>query len=122
MLDAVSRKSLLGGVETAAGRDDVSAAKHDCANGGIKAPPKLIGGQGSDAVGRVVAPCRRFQLFVDRLQQRQLHFDDVRPEEWTPGYAGNSSRVDFYLKRERTIVEAKVTCKGLDQKEVAKAG
>jgi hypothetical protein len=96
----------------------------------------------SDPVERIVALCRRFQVFVDRLQHRQrsrpafsvqdeydvqdllhavlkLHFDDVRPEEWTPSYAGNSSRVDFYLKRERTIVEAKMTRKGLNQKEVA---
>ena len=99
-------------------------------------------GLDSDAVERTIALCRRFQFFVDCLQKRQrnrpafdvtdeydvqdilhgilrLHFDDVRPEEWTPSYAGNSSRVDFYLKRERTIVEAKMTRKGLDQKEIA---
>jgi hypothetical protein len=81
-------------------------------------------------------------LFVDRLQVRQrgraplavkdeydvqdllhailtLHFDDVRPEEFTPSYAGNASRVDFYLPRERIIVEAKMTRNNLGQKEVA---
>ncbi len=25
-----------------------------------------------------------------------IYFDDIRPEEWTPNYAGGSSRVDFY--------------------------
>jgi len=48
-----------------------------------------------------------------------LHFDDVRPEEFTPSYAGNASRVDFYLPRERIIVEAKMTRNNLGQKEVA---
>lgn len=25
----------------------------------------------------------------------QLYFDDIRPEEWTPSYAGGSRRIDF---------------------------
>jgi len=96
----------------------------------------------ADPVATVVALCRRFQLFVDRLQTRQrsrqslavadeydvqdllhailkLHFDDVRPEEWTPSYAGNASRIDFLLPRERTIIEAKMTRQNLGQREVA---
>jgi hypothetical protein len=28
-----------------------------------------------------------------------LYFDDIRAEEWTPSYAGSSSRMDFLLKR-----------------------
>lgn len=48
-----------------------------------------------------------------------LHFDDVRPEEWTPSYAGNASRVDFLLKDQQLVIEAKMTRKGLDQKTVA---
>jgi len=95
-----------------------------------------------DVVAQVALLCRRFQLFVDRLQHRQrqrqaftvddeydvqdlmhailrLHFDDVRPEEWTPSYAGRSSRVDFLLPRERVIVEVKMTRQGLGQREVA---
>ena len=39
----------------------------------------------------------------------KLHFDDVRPEEWTPSYAGSSSRVDFLLKEERIVIEVKKT-------------
>jgi hypothetical protein len=91
---------------------------------------------------RIVTLCRRFPLFVERLQSRQrgrmplavddeydvqdvlyamliLHFDDVRPEEFTPSYAGNASRVDFLLPRERVVVEAKMTRANLGQKEVA---
>lgn len=48
----------------------------------------------------------------------KVHFEDVRPEEWTPGYAGNSSRMDFLLKAFGLVVEAKMTRKNLDQKEV----
>lgn len=31
----------------------------------------------------------------------RVHFDDVRPEEPNPTISGQSSRVDFFLKRER---------------------
>jgi hypothetical protein len=94
-----------------------------------------------DPVARVIALCRRFPLFVERLQYRQrsrpsvevkdeydvqdllhailkLHFDDVRPEEWTPSYAGNSSRIDFLLPAERMLIEAKMTRANLGQREV----
>ncbi|HEY2093138.1 MAG TPA: hypothetical protein VGJ81_14735 [Thermoanaerobaculia bacterium] len=47
-----------------------------------------------------------------------LFFDDIRPEEWTPSYAGKSSRVDFLLKNERTVVELKKTRPGLTGKEI----
>lgn len=48
----------------------------------------------------------------------RLHFDDVRPEEWTPSYAGKASRMDFLLKRERIVVEVKKTREGLANREV----
>jgi hypothetical protein len=48
----------------------------------------------------------------------KVHFDDVRPEEWTPSYAGNASRMDFLLKNDQLVIEAKMTRKGLDQKEI----
>lgn len=38
-----------------------------------------------------------------------LHFDDIRPEEWTPSYAGKASRLDFLLKTEQIVVETKKT-------------
>lgn len=47
-----------------------------------------------------------------------LEFDDVRPEEWTPSYAGKSSRVDFLLKPEEIVIEVKKTRSGLGAKEV----
>ena len=47
-----------------------------------------------------------------------IHFDDIRPEEWTPSYAGKSSRMDFLLKDYKTIIEVKRTRKGLTGKEV----
>ncbi len=33
----------------------------------------------------------------------KIYFDDVRPEEWTPSYAGKSSRMDFLLKKEKLV-------------------
>ena len=48
----------------------------------------------------------------------RLHFDDIRPEEWTPSYAGKSTRMDFLLKQEKVVVEVKKTRKGLDAKRL----
>jgi hypothetical protein len=102
----------------------------------------ILGSAEGSAEERILALCRRFPLFVERLQARQrnrppitvedeydvqdflhgilkLHFDDVRPEEVTPSYAGNTSRVDFFLPRERIVVEAKKTRDRLGQREVA---
>jgi hypothetical protein len=85
--------------------------------------------------------CERFHLVVRQLRSRhdsrstldvqdeydaqdlfhallQLHFDDVRAEEWTPSYAGKSSRMDFLLKQERIVIEIKKTRSGLDAKEL----
>ena len=47
-----------------------------------------------------------------------LFFDDVRPEEYSPSYAGKASRVDFLLKNESIVVEAKMTRSGLAEKQV----
>lgn len=94
-----------------------------------------------DAEALVVLLCRRFPLFAEQIKHRhdkratvdigdeydvqdalhavlRLHFDDVRPEEVTPSIAGNSGRMDFLLKTERIVVEAKMTRKGLDQRKV----
>jgi hypothetical protein len=96
----------------------------------------------TDPITKITALCRRFPLFAERLKSRQrgrqpfeisdeydvqdllhavlkLHFDDVRPEEWTPSYAANSSRVDFLLPHERAIIETKMTRSNLGQREVA---
>ena len=89
----------------------------------------------------VLALCRRFHLFATQLGYRHggrpplsikdeydvqdlfhaillLHFDDVRPEEVTPSYAGNSSRVDFYLPDARLVIEVKMTRDSLQQRQV----
>ena len=48
----------------------------------------------------------------------QLHFHDIRAEEWTPSYAGAASRVDFLLKPERTVLEIKKTRRTLTEKKL----
>lgn len=48
----------------------------------------------------------------------KIHFGDIRIEEWTPSYAGKSSRMDFILKDLGVIIEVKKTRKGLGDKEL----
>jgi hypothetical protein len=43
--------------------------------------------------------------------------DDIRPEEWTPSYAGAAARMDFLLKNEQLVIEVKKTRSGLGAKE-----
>ena len=43
----------------------------------------------------------------------RVFFDDVRPEDFSPERAGARSRIDFVLKQERIVVEAKMTRAGL---------
>jgi len=49
----------------------------------------------------------------------RLHFVDIRPEEYTPSYAGKASRMDFLLKQESIVVEIKMTRTGLGAKELS---
>lgn len=40
-------------------------------------------------------------------------YDDVRPEEYSPSYAGSSSRIDFLLKDEQIVIEVKMASEKL---------
>lgn len=94
-----------------------------------------------DNVGRIRLICERFPKIARQLVERhdsrptiiiedeydvqdllhallRLEFEDIRPEEQTPSYAGKSSRMDFLLKPERVVVEVKKTRKGLGGAEV----
>ena len=85
--------------------------------------------------------CSRFHLVAKQLKSRysdretlivndeydaqdllhallHIYFDDIRPEEWTPSYAGGCSRVDFLLKQEQIIIEVKKTRKSLKEKDI----
>jgi hypothetical protein len=100
-----------------------------------------VGRPTRDAVELVTNLCRRFHHFVRQMRVRhggrasmqfadeydvqdamhallRLHFTDVRAEEWTPSYAGRSTRMDFLLKPERVVIEVKMTRRGLTQREV----
>lgn len=48
----------------------------------------------------------------------KLHFEDVREEEYTPSYGGSSTRMDFFLKNESTVIEIKKTRNRLSDKEI----
>ena len=45
-------------------------------------------------------------------------FDDVRPEEHTPSYAGGSARMDFLLKSEKIVLETKFASAKLRDKQI----
>jgi hypothetical protein len=93
------------------------------------------------AVDLVRVACSRFHLVVKQLRERynsrpsldvadeydvqdllhsllRLYFDDIRPEEWTPSYAGKCSRMDFLLKGTGLVIEVKKTRAGLGAKEL----
>jgi hypothetical protein len=48
----------------------------------------------------------------------RLFFDDVRPEEWTPSYAGGSSRMDFLVAAEEIAVELKYIHSGQTSRNI----
>lgn len=96
----------------------------------------------TDSFVLVKSICTRFHLAAKQLQERhekrptleikdeydvqdllhsllRVHFDDIRPEEWTPSYAGGAARMDFLLKTESIVIEAKMTRKGRGAKEVS---
>lgn len=47
-----------------------------------------------------------------------LFFDDIRPEEFTPGYASKSVKMDFLLNREQIVVECKMTSPSCNDKTI----
>ncbi|MCD6501169.1 hypothetical protein J7L01_01075 [bacterium] len=50
--------------------------------------------------------------------QLKTSFEDVRPEEWTPSYAGSSSRIDYILPLDSIAFEIKKTRPTLKDKEI----
>jgi hypothetical protein len=91
-----------------------------------------VGRPAQDAVHVLERICRKFHVCARSLLRRhdnratvtisdeydvqdlmhallRLHFEDVRAEEVSPSYAGSSSRMDFLLKREKVVVEVKMT-------------
>ncbi len=48
----------------------------------------------------------------------RLLYSDVRPEEPTPTSAGSSSRMDFFIREGRTVVEAKVARMGHTHRQI----
>lgn len=95
----------------------------------------------NDYFGLVEQICSRFHLVAKQMKTRhadreslhvndeydaqdllhsllRIYFDDIRPEEWTPSYAGGCSRVDFLLKDEKIIIEVKKTRQTLKAKIV----
>ncbi len=94
-----------------------------------------------DSISNIVGICKRFDVVARQLRKRhknrstleiqdeydaqdllhsllKIYFDDIRPEEWVPNYAGGASRMDFLLKNERMVIEVKKTRENLADKEI----
>ena len=90
----------------------------------------------TSAIQKLEALLRRFHRVAHQLTQRQENrqtliikdeydvqdllyalllvlFDDIRPEDSIPNRAGKASRVDFLLKKEKIVIEAKMTSETL---------
>lgn len=48
-----------------------------------------------------------------------LYYDDIRPEEWTPSYAGSSVRIDFVIPEIKTVIEVKKTRDSMTDKRLS---
>jgi hypothetical protein len=106
-----------------------------------KTANELRGGELGNAATLIDAICARFHLVVRQLRVRHsdrstldvndeydiqdllhslllLFFEDVRAEEYTPSYAAKSARMDFLLRNEAIVVEAKMSRPGLTGKQV----
>jgi len=104
----------------------------------ITTPAAAVLPRGIDAIELL---CLRFDVVARQLRHRRegrrtldvndeydvqdlihallrIFFDDVRPEEWTPSYGGKSSRMDFLLPVEQSVIEVKKTRDGLDAKGI----
>ncbi|MFX0098067.1 MAG: hypothetical protein ACFFCS_00690 [Candidatus Hodarchaeota archaeon] len=116
-------------------------------NSAISIEKKSISGAENDSISKVILLCEKFESVVRQLipsRRRKekgkprptiemkdeydaqdlfrallsIFFDDIRPEEWNPSYAGSSSRMDFLLKNEKIVVEVKFTRETLKDKQV----
>ena len=50
----------------------------------------------------------------------RLYFDDIRSEEYTPSYAGTTSRMDFMLPDKGIVIETKMTRASLNKRKLSK--
>lgn len=48
----------------------------------------------------------------------RMYFEDVRDEEYCPSYAGTKPRIDFFLRREKIAIEAKMASKTHRKKKI----
>jgi hypothetical protein len=94
-----------------------------------------------DTRSQLLLLCRRFHRCVTALAKREkgkaalvvsdeydlqyllnallrVHFNDVRSEECTGSHAGGAARMDFLLKAEQLVVEAKMTRPTLKDREI----
>ena len=95
----------------------------------------------SEAIDLIAAIFEGFHRFAIRLRDRRsdrsaievkdeydvqdllcsllaIHFTDLEQETWTPPYAGNASRVDFWLRDHGMLIEAKMLRASSSQRQL----
>ena len=105
------------------------------------AQPAPAAKQGAQPIVMVQRICERFHAVTKQLRHRhdarptldvgdeydvqdllhallRVEFEDVRPEEWTPSYAGGAGRMDFLLKSEQLVIETKMARAGHTAKKL----
>jgi hypothetical protein len=139
--DFVSNVTSNSDISVESGISILTSLNEDYVKGYIKHKSLIKESNKEDPLKIINNLCKRFHLLARQLRQRHdnrttldvqdeydvqdlfhsnlhLFFEDIRPEEWTPSYAGKSSRMDFLLKSEEIVIEIKKTRRGLTAKEL----
>lgn len=105
-----------------AGRFDFAGDKLDAASAVIRIGERFVNVQRALKKRHGSRPVVEFNdEYDDQYLMKALlvlFFEDVRPEDYVPSYAGASSRVDFLLPQHGLAIELKHTRQGLTDKEL----
>jgi len=118
-----------------------SAIDNSLTNSGYKEPDKKESKKDNIALDTLVQIFKKFHTSALQLTKRynnrdpflindeydvqdyihallKICFNDIRPEEYTPSYAGSSSKIDFLLKDEKILLETKYATPKLKDKKI----
>jgi len=118
-----------------------AAISNALARGGYKIPSKISTKEEKKTLDTLLLIFKKFHVSALQLTKRydnrntliindefdvqdfihsllKIHFNDIRPEEYTPSYAGSSSRIDFLLKDEKILLEVKYATSKLKDNKI----
>lgn len=117
------------------------AISNDLDRSGYKETSKITKQENNKAIDTLIQIFKRFHIAALQMTKRhdnretliitdefdvqdfihsllKIHFDDIRPEEYTPSYAGSASRIDFLLKDEKILLEVKYATSNLKDSKI----